>query len=108
MHLTAHSTTPLQSSTHTHTHTYQVGTILHFTWEKDEEPLTYDKRISLSNGNNSSNITFSTVTEEDSGFYICKVVTRYNGVQGPLVTSISINVTAAPGEFCNDIHSSLI
>lgn len=107
MHLTAYSTTLLNLQ-HTHTHTHQVGATLHFTWEKDDSPLTYDKRISLSIGNNSSNITFSTVTEEDSGFYVCKVVTWYNGVQGPLVTSISINVTAAPGEFCNDIHSSLI
>ena len=98
--------------THTHTHT-QEGTVLHFTWEKDGNPMAYDDgdRVSLSNDTHSATIMFTSVVEDDAGIYQCMVTTEYEGLEAPLVSSVSINVTAIPGEtvcvcVClDDIHS---
>ena len=77
----------------------QEGAVLQFTWEKDGDPLLYDSdRLSLTNGSRSTNITITSVTDDDAGLYQCVVVTMYEGIEGPRVKSIVINITATPGE----------
>ena len=81
----------------------QEGAELQFSWEKDGSPLDLsDDRLSLSHGNTSSNISFSMVTEADSGKYVCSVRTLYEGLEAPGVHSFAINVTATPGQ---PVHS---
>ena len=68
-----------------------------FLWEKDTSPLNVSDRLSVSHGNSSSNLSFSGVTEAESGLY--RVVrTQYEGLEAPVVHSLAVNVSITAGE----------
>ena len=64
------------------------GSILGFSWTKDNQPLTVDgmrlRYVDPSRTTNGS-IRITQVLNEDAGEYVCTVTTIYNGLRAPTI-----------------------
>lgn len=81
---------------------HEVEASVHFSWLKDDEPLTLNEHVQLQrNGSlhiSTGSLHISTVVFDDSGHYQCIVSTSYEGLQAPVVrsTRTTVQVTETP------------
>ena len=72
------------------------GSILQFSWIKDDQPLVVDgarlRYIDPSLTTNGS-IRISRILNEDAGVYVCTVATTYNGLPAPTIRTQPTSVT---------------
>ena len=72
------------------------GSLLNFSWIKDDQPLDVDGvRLVYVDPTLSTNgsIQITRVANEDAGVYVCTVTTTYNGLPAPTIATSPIQVT---------------
>ena len=55
--------------------------------------------MNLSIGADSANVSLTSVEKGDGGIYLCRVVSLYRGLVGPVVESAHLRVTTTPSEW---------
>ena len=73
------------------------GSLLNFSWTKDDQPLDIDgARLVYVDPTLSTNgsIQITRVAIEDVGVYVCTVTTTYNGLPAPIIATSPIQVTS--------------
>ena len=69
--------------------THDPAATVTYSWTKDGNPLLFNSRITLEDGNRFGNLQIASVLYEDAGVYQCTVRTSVSGIEGPVVRSTS-------------------